>query len=321
MSTPMPIGTVSSAPATLPAASCPLLLLLSLGIWWPLVTRIRFSRVTLPWPINSTNQPTNQPNEPTNPIQPNQVNMPVSRSLGVSVTATVASTATATFVLINFGALLSFIPPRTRRATRFTPGLCISMLIGACNPMLCPIFMSSGSSVGAGKNGSEAAGVPIVSIVLAVLVALAAAAVVVMYVKKFRGGGGGRALPGIVAVEQAPVLRPQDAFENPLYDIDIPPARAGVATAGGPQGNSGYAEIAPFCPTENGAAGDVREVGSSYGENSSYGMVRQLRHHFGPFLPHFSAPSHPHAPCAVFYVVPILIGCWAVPAMMSCPIL
>ena len=38
--------------------------------------------------------------------------------------------------------------------------------------------------------------------------------------------------------------------------------------------------------------------------------VRQLRHHFGPFLAHFSAPQTsphhpPHPPCALLYLVPI----------------
>ena len=38
--------------------------------------------------------------------------------------------------------------------------------------------------------------------------------------------------------------------------------------------------------------------------------VRQLRHHFGPFLAHFSALPHPHTlPCATLYLVPMLIGC------------
>ena len=38
--------------------------------------------------------------------------------------------------------------------------------------------------------------------------------------------------------------------------------------------------------------------------------MRQLRHHFGPFFAHFSAPTHPtHALWAVFYLVPRLTSC------------
>ena len=40
------------------------------------------------------------------------------------------------------------------------------------------------------------------------------------------------------------------------------------------------------------------------------GSVRQLRHHFGPFLTDFSARyAIPHAPCYIVHVVPTLIGC------------
>ena len=106
------------------------------------------------------------------------------------------------------------------------------------------------------QNGISGAAVPVVTIVLAVLVALAFAAVVVMYIKKFRGGDGGAgaaALPG-----QAPVLDPRDAFENPLYDIEVEPREHGqreVSIAGGPLGNSGYSEVAPFRPAESVSAG------------------------------------------------------------------
>ena len=36
--------------------------------------------------------------------------------------------------------------------------------------------------------------------------------------------------------------------------------------------------------------------------------VRQLRHHFGPLLTHFSAHTTPHA-CDILYLAPMLIGC------------
>ena len=52
---------------------------------------------------------------------------------------------------------------------------------------------------------------------------------------------------------------------------------------------------------------DGKQKGGIY----EYGTwVRQLRHHFGPLLAHFSAPRHPtHTPCAILYFVPILIEC------------
>ena len=127
--------------------------------------------------------------------------------------------------------------------------------------------------------GAAGAAVPIVTIVLAVLVALAVAAVVVMYIKKFRGGGGGggargAARPGMAAAGQAPALDPRDAFENPLYDIDIEveprdPGQREVSAAGGALGNSGYAEVAPFCPAES-----VSE-GAGY-EFEPNGMMRRM---------------------------------------------
>ena len=44
------------------------------------------------------------------------------------------------------------------------------------------------------------------------------------------------------------------------------------------------------------------------------GVVRQLRHHFGPFiiiiiLRFLYLHPTPHAPCAPLYLVPMLIGC------------
>ena len=41
----------------------------------------------------------------------------------------------------------------------------------------------------------------------------------------------------------------------------------------------------------------------------SLALVRQLRHRFGPFLTCRFASCHPHAPCAMLYLVQNIAGC------------